>query len=198
MESPKLFQKIPDVLLPQEVEALLAAPNVRDTKGLRDKAILEVMYATGMRVSEAADVRMQDVNLEVGFVRCRGKGNKERVVPLGAKAITSLNKYFATSRKKLAKRSSPDNIFLNRSGKRISRQSLWKIVTQYARTARIKKKIRPHILRHSFATHLLERGAGLRAVQEMLGHSDISTTQIYTHINRDRLKSIHKSFHPRP
>ncbi len=198
LESPKLFKRIPDVLLSQEVESLLDAPSLRDKKGVRDKAILEVMYATGMRVSEVADLRLEDLNLDVGFLRCRGKGNKERIVPLGKKAIIALKRYLDIWRKKYAKRSSPSNVFLSRSAKRISRQSLWKIIKFYAKGAGIKKTIKPHILRHSFATHLLEHGAGLRAVQEMLGHADISTTQIYTHINKDRLKGIHKTYHPRP
>ena len=198
LESPKLFKRIPDVLSIQEIDSILNMPNLKDNKGIRDKAILEIMYATGMRVSEAADLRLGDLNMEVGFLRCRGKGNKERIVPLGKKAIIAIRRYLENARKKLAKRSSSDNVFLNRSGKRISRQSLWKIIKYYAKEAGIKKNIKPHTLRHSFATHLLERGAGLRAVQEMLGHADISTTQIYTHINKDRLKGIHQKYHPRP
>jgi integrase/recombinase XerD len=151
-----------------------------------------------MRVSEAVNLRLDNVNLDIGFLRCIGKGNKERVIPLGRKAIASIKRYLEVSRPRILKKKSSEYLFVSRIGKKISRQSFWKLIKRYAREARIKKPIRPHILRHSFATHLLERGADLRAVQEMLGHSNISTTQIYTHINRDRLKSIHKQFHPRP
>jgi len=198
IDSPKLWKKIPQALSLNEVDALLAQPNIRDRQGIRDKAILETIYATGMRVSEAANLKIANVNLDIGFLRCIGKGNKERVIPLGKKAVSSIIRYIQQSRPKLLKGKDSEFLFLNRSGKRISRQSLWKLIKKYARSARIKKPVRPHILRHSFATHLLERGADLRSVQEMLGHANISTTQIYTHINKDRLKTIHKMFHPRP
>jgi len=198
VDSPKLWKKIPETLSLNEVETLIAQPNIRDKQGIRDKAILETIYATGMRVSEAVNLKVNNVNLEVGFVRCIGKGNKERVIPLGKKAIDSLKRYLEISRPVLLNKKQSEFLFLSRLGKKISRQSLWKIIKRYARQARIKKPIWPHILRHSFATHLLERGADLRSVQEMLGHADISTTQIYTHINKDRLKTIHRTFHPRP
>ncbi len=198
VDSPKLWQKIPETLSLNEIESLLAQPNIRDRQGIRDKAILEILYATGMRVSEIADLKVDNVNLEVGFVRCIGKGNKERVIPLGKKASASLRRYLGSSRSRLLNKKESEFLFISRLGKRITRQSLWKIIKRYAKAARIKKPIRPHILRHSFATHLLERGADLRSVQEMLGHANISTTQIYTHINKDRLKAIHKAFHPRP
>ena len=198
IDSPKLWKKIPETLSLNEVEALLAAPNIRDKQGIRDKAILEVLYATGMRVSEAASLKINNVNLEVGFLRCIGKGNKERVIPLGKKAIESIKRYLENSRPHFLHKKESEFLFLSRLGKNISRQSLWKIIKRYARAQRIKKPIRPHILRHSFATHLLERGADLRSVQEMLGHSSISTTQIYTHVSKDRLKAIHRTFHPRP
>jgi integrase/recombinase XerD len=198
VESPKLWKKIPDTLSVNEVEALLDQPNIRQTQGIRDKAILETLYATGMRVSEAVNLKRDNVNLEIGFLRCIGKGNKERIIPLGKKAISSVKRFIEVSRPTLLKKKESEFLFLNRFGKRISRQSLWKIIKRYAKQARIKKPIKPHILRHSFATHLLERGADLRSVQEMLGHSNISTTQIYTHINKDRLKSIHRMYHPRP
>ena len=198
VDSPKLGKKIPDTLSLAEVDALLTQPDTRDKQGMRDRAILEVLYATGMRVSEAVNLKSNNVNLSVGFLRCIGKGDKERVIPLGKKAINSIQRYIEYGRPKFLKNNTCDLLFLNRSGKRISRQSLWKIIRKYARQAKIKRPIRPHILRHSFATHLLERGADLRSVQEMLGHANISTTQIYTHINKDRLKSIHKMFHPRP
>jgi integrase/recombinase XerD len=180
------------------VDSLLSQPNIRDTQGIRDRAILETLYATGMRVSEAVNLKVDSLNMDIGFLRCIGKGSKERVIPLGRKAIISLKRYLDIARPKLLKRKESEFLLLNRSGKKISRQSLWKIIKKYARQARIKKPIRPHILRHSFATHLLERGADLRSVQEMLGHANISTTQIYTHINKERLKTIHRLFHPRP
>ncbi|MCK9571713.1 MAG: site-specific tyrosine recombinase XerD [Candidatus Omnitrophica bacterium] len=199
IDSPKLWKKIPDTLSLNEVEALIAQPDPLDLQGCRDRAILETLYATGMRVSEAVNLRKDNVNMDVGFLRCVGKGNKERVIPLGKKAIHSIQRYLEFSRPKLlGKNSNAEFLFLNRSGKSISRQSLWKIIKRCGVKAKIKKLIKPHTLRHSFATHLLERGADLRSVQEMLGHSDISTTQIYTHINKDRLKSVHKMFHPRP
>ncbi|MFA5063741.1 MAG: site-specific tyrosine recombinase XerD [Candidatus Omnitrophota bacterium] len=198
IDSPKLWKKIPETLTLNEVEALIMQPDARSVQGLRDRAILETLYATGMRVSEAVNLKKDNVNLDIGFLRCIGKGNKERVIPLGKKAIVSINKYLEGSRPKLLNNKESEFLFVSRFGKKISRQSFWKIVKKYAKSARIKKPIKPHILRHSFATHLLEHGADLRSVQEMLGHSDISTTQIYTHINKDRLKNIHRQFHPRP
>lgn len=198
IDSPKLWKKIPDTLSLNEVNALLAQPNIRDRQGIRDKAILETLYATGMRASEAAGLKVGSVNLDIGFLRCVGKGKKERIIPLGRKAIYSLKRYLEASRPYLLKDKDNEYLLLNRFGKGLSRQTIWKIIKRYARAARIKKPIKPHILRHSFATHLLEAGADLRSVQEMLGHANISTTQIYTHITRERLKTIHKTFHPRP
>lgn len=198
IESPKLWKRIPETLSLNEVEVLIAQPNVRNVQGIRDKAILETLYATGMRVSEAVNLRKDNVNLDIGFLRCIGKGSKERVIPVGKKAIVSIQRYLEVSRPKLLKNKESEFLFVSRFGKKISRQSFWKIIKKHAQAARIKKPIKPHILRHSFATHLLEHGADLRSVQEMLGHSNISTTQIYTHINKDRLKSVHKQFHPRP
>jgi len=199
VDSPKLWKKIPETLSVNEVEALLAQPDVRDPgQGIRDRAILETLYATGMRVSEAVNLKKDNVNLEIGFLRCVGKGDKERIIPIGKKAIAGIKRYLELSRPKLLGKKGSEFLFLNRFAKPISRQSIWKMIKRYARAARIKKPMRPHILRHSFATHLLERGADLRSVQEMLGHSNISTTQLYTHINRERLKSIHRQFHPRP
>jgi len=198
IDSPRLWKKIPQTLSTNEVNALLDQPNIRNKQGIRDRAILETLYATGMRVSEAVNLKTGNVNLDVGFLRCIGKGNKERIIPLGKKAISSIKRYLQLSRPQQLKNKENDSLFLNRFGKKISRQSLWKLIKRYAKEARIKKPIRPHILRHSFATHLLERGADLRSVQEMLGHANISTTQIYTHISKERLKAIHKMFHPRP
>lgn len=198
METPKLWKKIPETLSVAEVEKLIMQPDVRNRTGIRDRAILDILYSTGMRVSEAVNLKLDSVNFDIGFVRCIGKGSKERIVPLGKQARLIVKKYLEVARPEFLKKKTSDFLFLNRSGEKISRQSLWKLIKKYARSARIKKPIRPHILRHSFATHLLERGADLRSVQEMLGHSDISTTQIYTHINKDRLRTIHKMFHPRP
>jgi integrase/recombinase XerD len=197
IETPKTWKTIPDVLNRQEVEKLLGAPSRKGLTGPRDKAILELMYATGLRVSEVKDLKKANVNLEAGFVKCSGKGGKERVVPLGKVAKDAIERYIATSRKKLLSKKEDEHLFLSRLGKRLSRQSIWKIIQKYAKQAGIKKHITPHTLRHSFATHLLEGGAELRGVQEMLGHADISTTQIYTHINKDKLKKVHDKYHPR-
>lgn len=197
LEAPKLWKRLPEVMSLSEVEALINSPNLKDKEGIRDRSIIEMMYATGMRASEVINLKLEDINLEVGFVRCFGKGGKERIVPLGSKAKEALIRYFERVRPKLLKNKTSPEIFLSRLGKKISRQSLWSIIKKYAKVAKIKRQIKPHTLRHSFATHLLEGGADLRSVQEMLGHSDISTTQVYTHIHKDRLKTIHKQFHPR-
>ncbi|MBU4311562.1 MAG: site-specific tyrosine recombinase XerD [Candidatus Omnitrophica bacterium] len=198
IESPKLWKKLPSTLNLEEVVSILNAPNVKDLMGMRDRATLELMYATGMRVSELINLKMDDVNMDVGFVKCLGKGSKERIVPFGKKAKESIARYLDKGRKNFLKQKVSNFLFLTRLGRPMSRQTFWKIIKKYAREARIKKDITPHSLRHSFATHILERGADLRIVQELLGHSDISTTQIYTHVSKDRLKSIHKKFHPRP
>jgi integrase/recombinase XerD len=197
IESPKLWKKLPSVLSMDEVEKLLKCPNLRERMGMRDKASLELMYATGMRVSELINLKMNDVNMDVGFVKCLGKGDKERIVPFGKAAKESISRYLDKSRPAFLKKKISNFLFLTKLGKPMSRQTFWKTIQKYAKEARIKKRITPHSLRHSFATHILERGADLRIVQEMLGHADISTTQIYTHVNKDRLKSIHKKFHPR-
>lgn len=198
LESPKLIRPLPNVLNLTEVEKLLGAPDIKNWMGVRDKAALELMYATGMRVSELVDLTTSTLNLDIGFIKCRGKGDKERIVPIGSQARNSISRYLEKVRPSLLKQKSDSHLFLSRLGRRISRQSFWKMMKKYAGKARIKKEITPHTLRHSFATHLLERGADLRVVQELLGHSDIATTQIYTHINKERLKSIHRQFHPRP
>lgn len=197
LESPKLIRHIPEVLTVAEVDDLMNAPKGRDWMALRDKTALEVMYATGMRVSEVVELMINNVNLDVGFLKCVGKGGKERIVPLGKTAGDFIKRYLEKSRPRIANRSSDNHLFLSRLGRKLSRQSFWKMIKKYTRIAGIKKEIKPHTLRHSFATHLLERGADLRSVQEMLGHANISTTQLYTHINRERLKGIHKKFHPR-
>jgi len=198
IDSPKLWKKVPDTLSLNEVEALISQPDVRDHQGARDKAILETLYATGMRVSESTDLKTNNVNSAIGFLRCIGKGNKERIIPLGKKAIQAIGRYLEFSRPYFLKKKTSEYLFINRSGGKLSRQSVWKLIKRYAKETKIKKPIKVHTLRHSFATHLLERGADLRSVQEMLGHSNISTTQIYTHIDKERLKTIHKQFHPRP
>jgi integrase/recombinase XerD len=197
IESPKIEKKIPSFLDFEEVERLLKAPNLKKTRGIRDRAILEVMYATGMRVSEISSLNLSDVNLEVGFIRCKGKGAKERIIPLGKVAQRFLQKYFCEARNKLLGKKTSPYLFLAQGGKNLSRQSIWKMIKRMVKKAKIKKEVSPHTLRHSFATHLLERGADLRSVQEMLGHASITTTQVYTHINRVRLKEIHRKFHPR-
>jgi len=198
LSLPKLWRKLPEVLSPDEVDNILAGPNLKTKQGLRDKAALELMYATGMRVSELAGLKLNDLNLDMGFVKCIGKGQKERIIPLGKYASKALSSYLNKARPEFLKQTDEVHLFLSRLGKRVSRQTFWKNIKTYTKKSRMKKEITPHTLRHSFATHLLERGADLRTVQEMLGHSDISTTQIYTHINKERLKQIHRKFHPRP
>ena len=198
LESPKLIRPLPNVLSVAEVGKLLHSPDVRDWMGIRDKAALELMYATGMRVSEMVELETTTLNLDIGFIKCKGKGDKERIVPIGSHAARAITRYMQKVRPSLLKNKDERHLFITRLGKKVSRQSFWKMIKKYAKKAGIKKDIMPHTLRHSFATHLLERGADLRVVQELLGHSDIATTQIYTHINKERLKSIHKQFHPRP
>lgn len=197
IDIPRFHKKLPGVLTIEEVEALLNAPDTKKVKGLRDKAMLELLYATGLRVSELLNLKVDSVNLEVGYIITLGKGSKERVIPMGEVARNWVKEYMERVRPSFLKDSSTPFVFLNPSGRRMSRQGFWKIVRGYARGLNIKKPITPHTLRHSFATHLLENGADLRAVQTMLGHADISTTQVYTHINRERLKEIHRQFHPR-
>ena len=199
LDSPKLWKRIPDSLSVDDVEKLLIKPDARDNLGIRDRAILEVLYATGIRVSEAVNLNLNDLNRDVGFLKCTGKGQKERIVPVGKKAQAALTAYIEKVRFQLARSGSPNSgLFLTRLGKKMTRQMLWKIVKRYANLTNIKKPITPHTLRHSFATHLLERGADLRVVQELLGHADITTTQIYTHVDKERLKAIHRKFHPSP
>ncbi|HOW34827.1 MAG TPA: site-specific tyrosine recombinase XerD [Candidatus Omnitrophota bacterium] len=198
VETPKLWKRVPDVLSAMEIESMIKSASGRGWQVVRDNAILELLYASGMRVSELVDLKVESVNLDVGYVRCIGKGRKERIVPVGKKAQAAVKRYLDQVRGKLLKSNFTSILFLSRLGKKISRQSVWKIIKLYAKKAKIKKMVKTHTIRHSFATHLLEHGADLRSVQEMLGHSDISTTQIYTHVDRERLRSIHKQFHPRP
>ena len=195
LESPKSWQSLPKFLIAEEVERLLDAPDTAMDTGMRDKAMLEVLYATGLRVSELVGLKVTDVNLDMGFLTTLGKGSKERTVPLGQSAIGWLRRYLEVRSRWLKDKTSP-LLFLNQSGSAVSRQAFWKLIVEYGNRAKIGH-ITPHLLRHSFATHLLENGADLRSVQLMLGHSDISTTQIYTHVTNERLKHIYKQFHPR-
>ncbi|MDV7764395.1 site-specific tyrosine recombinase XerD [Peribacillus sp. CSMR9] len=198
IETPKPERSLPKVLSMEEVEALLEAPKILDEFGLRDKAMLELMYATGMRVSELISMDVGDVHGSMGFVRCVGKGKKERIIPIGQTALSAIEHYMEGARGRLAStKHRTDSLFLNHHGNRLTRQGFWKILKKLVKSAQIEKEITPHTLRHSFATHLLMNGADLRAVQEMLGHADISTTQIYTHITNVRIKDVYSKFHPR-
>ncbi|HEX6085999.1 MAG TPA: site-specific tyrosine recombinase XerD [Thermoanaerobaculia bacterium] len=196
IENPKLWSNLPKSLQPAEVEALLAAPDRSTPEGLRDAAMLELLYATGLRVSELIKVRVDELVMDAGFLRTIGKGSKERIVPFGDTARDVIVQFIERGRAELDKYADP-HLFLSRLGRPMTRQSFWMKITRYAREAGIKAHISPHVLRHSFATHLLENGADLRSVQMMLGHADISTTQIYTHIHAQRLKSLYERFHPR-
>jgi integrase/recombinase XerD len=197
LESPRLARKLPEILSPAEVERLLQQPESQTLLGGRDRAMLEVLYAGGMRVSELVKLTLNQVNLEGGYILLYGKGSKERVVPIGQEALKWVIRYLNTIRPSLLKGKESPYLFVNRSGKPLSRQRFWQTLQVYGRRAGIGKKITPHLLRHSFASHLLEGGADLRSVQVMLGHSDISTTQIYTHVTGERLKKIHQRYHPR-
>lgn len=197
IETPKKSRKLPDVLSVRDVNALL------DIKGgglleVRNRAMLEMMYATGLRVSELISLKLSDLHLTMGFVQCFGKGSKERIVPIGKVAAKAVEHYIQNARQLLIRKNrTEDTLFVNQHGRPLTRQGFWKILKAAAKDAGLKKEIKPHTLRHSFATHLLENGADLRAVQEMLGHSDISTTQIYTHVTKTRLKDIYETYHPR-
>jgi integrase/recombinase XerD len=197
LDSPRIWRALPKVLSFAEVEALLAAPDRSEPRGLRDAAMMEVLYATGLRVSELLRLRLGDLHLDAGYLRCWGKGSKERVVPLGSEADATLQAYLAGARPVLLGDRRTDYLFVSRRGGAISRQGFWKSIKKYGRKAAIRTPLSPHVVRHSFATHLLENGADLRAVQVMLGHADISTTQIYTHVNRERLRRLYEDFHPR-
>jgi integrase/recombinase XerD len=200
LESPKIRRHLPGYLRLEEVEKLLEQPDSQTPMGVRDRAMLEVLYSTGLRVSELIGLRVSDLDSKVGCVRCIGKGDKERIVPVGKKALSMVDKYLREGRPDLlrsAKASAGPALFVNRRGVALSRVGVWKILSAYGRRAGLRVALTPHMLRHSFATHLLERGADLRSVQLMLGHADISTTQIYTHVVEERLKQIYKAHHPR-
>lgn len=197
VDLPKRTKDLPTFLEVDEIEKLLAIPDVRTARGRRDKAMIELLYATGLRVSELVNVESDAVNLDRGFVMTRGKGDKERIVPIGEQAMQSISEYIDSARGDFLKGKTSGFLFLRRGGKPMTRQGFWKLLKEYARLAGIQKEISPHKLRHSFATHLLERGADLRAVQAMLGHADLSTTEIYTHVNRERLRRIYEAHHPR-
>lgn len=194
----KISRKLPEVLSFYEVDKILQMPKVDDVAGLRDKAILELLYSSGLRVSELINLKINDLFFDDEIVRVLGKGSKERIVPMGSSAIEWIKKYLLHSRPSLEKKmKSQNHLFLNKKGTKLSRMAIWQIVDKYSKEAGIEKEVHPHIFRHSFATHLLEGGADLRAVQEMLGHADISTTQIYTHVDRNYIRQVHREHHPR-
>ena len=195
MEPFKVRKKIPEAINENEIQKMLAAPDLKKKEGIRDRAMLELLYSAGVRVSELVNLELTDIDLEEKILRCFGKGSKERVVPVGDRVVDTLAKYIP-ARRQFGKKFSP-HLFITRLGKKFTRGGIWKIVKAYAKSAGITKDVYPHIFRHSFATHLLAGGADLRSVQEMLGHADIATTQIYTHVDRSRLKKVHKQFHPR-
>lgn len=197
IETPKYEKKLPDVLDVEEVIQLLETPDLNKNNGYRDRTILELLYATGMRVTELIQIEIDDVNLIMGFVKVFGKGNKERIIPLGDTVIEYLDTYINSVRPQLLKKTVTNVLFLNMHGRPLTRQGIWKLIKQYGLKANINKTLTPHTLRHSFATHLLENGADLRAVQEMLGHSDISTTQLYTHVSKSQIRKMYNEFHPR-
>jgi integrase/recombinase XerD len=201
MESPKARRTLPTYLRMEDVDRLLNQPDPATPQGLRDRAILEVLYSTGLRVSELVHLKVSDMDMRMGCLRCIGKGDKERLVPVGRRALAAVQTYLGKSRPLLLGKRPAGNavpwLFINRFGNRLSRIAIWRLLTAYGRRAGIRARLSPHKLRHSFATHLLERGADLRSVQLMLGHADISTTQIYTHVMQERLKQVYKAHHPR-
>lgn len=197
IESPKFRQSLPEFLSLEEVERLLRQPDQTSAVGIRDRAMIELMYSTGLRVSELCGMRASDLQMDPGCLRCVGKGNKERLVPVGRQALKSVQQYIERVRPKWLPETGSPYLFLNQQGRKVDRITFWKVLVKYGRQAGLRKSLTPHMLRHSFATHLLDRGADLRSVQMMLGHSDISTTQIYTHVVEERLKQVYKAHHPR-
>ncbi len=196
LSSPRIWLKLPHFLTVEEVESLLKQPDETKIRGVRDRAMLELLYATGLRVSELVSLKLKDLNMADGFLLCRGKGGKERVVPIGESARQAIQEYLAEVRPKMLKKAS-DSVFLTSHGRAFTRQGFWKLLKTYAKKSGLDLRISPHILRHTFATHLLERGADLRSVQLMLGHTQITTTQIYTHVSRERLRKVYDKYHPR-
>ncbi|TYQ18302.1 UNVERIFIED_CONTAM: integrase/recombinase XerD [Acetivibrio alkalicellulosi] len=196
LESPKVEKKLPQILSTKEVELLLEQPKCDDLKGFRDKAMLELLYATGIRVTELICLNVNDINIDMGFIRC-SKGTRERMIPIGSLSVNAISEYLKKSRDLLIQSSDETALFVNVNGKRLTRQGFWKIIKQYKNQAQINKDITPHTLRHSFAAHLLENGADLRSIQEMLGHSDISSTQIYAQMAKSKIKEVYKKTHPR-
>ncbi len=197
LESPKPEKKLPNVLTLEEVEMLLAQPDKNSIKGIRDKAMLELLYATGVRVSELMELNCDDLNLDMGYIKCGNKRFKERIIPIGSMAKSAVENYIKNARKKLIRNEKEKALFVNYNGTRLTRQGFWKIIKQYTLKSKINKEITPHMLRHSFAIHLLQNGADLKSVQEMLGHADISTTQIYTLITKNKIKEVYNKAHPR-
>ncbi|MBI4457056.1 MAG: site-specific tyrosine recombinase XerD [Acidobacteria bacterium] len=197
LETPKSWSRLPKYLSESEVEAILQSPDSSTRHGLRDKAMMELLYATGLRVSELVNLRLDEIDIRVGYVRCVGKGDKERIVPLGEAARRWIFEYLERGRPQYLKGKTSDILFLSQQGSNLTRQHFWELIKKYGKRANLRKSLSPHTLRHSFATHLLEHGADLRSVQLMLGHADISTTQIYTHVTRERLRRIYDQFHPR-
>ena len=197
VRAPRMLKSLPRFLTLEEVDQLLAAPDGATALGARDAAMIELLYATGLRVSELVTLRLRDLNPEGGYLRCLGKGSKERLVPMGRKAAQRVRAYVEAARPLLLDGGSETRLFLNNRGGAMTRQGFWKVLKKYGHAVGLRGRLSPHVLRHSFATHLLERGADLRSVQMMLGHADISTTQIYTHINRERLRRVYREFHPR-
>lgn len=198
IESPKRWRTLPETVRYEQVEALLKAPDPRDEFFLRDRALLELLYATGLRVSEVVDLTLEQINLKLGYVRCIGKGRKERVVPVGRAAIAAMEVYLTELRPRLQGDRHAPTLFLSRTGRALDRTNMWRLVRKYAAVAGIDARVSPHTLRHCFGTHLLAGGADLRIVQELLGHTDVSTTQIYTHVDVTQLKHVHRKYHPRP
>ncbi|MBN1796616.1 MAG: site-specific tyrosine recombinase XerD [Sedimentisphaerales bacterium] len=198
LEAPKLWQRLPVICSKEKVLDLLNAPDPKEQFYLRDKAMLELLYATGMRAGEMASLKVQDLNFKIGYLRCIGKGKKERIIPVGRTALEAAQEYLKELRPALVKPFSDDYLMLSRTGRGLSRIEIWRLIKKYANRAGMPKNLTVHTLRHCFATHLLSGGADLRSVQEMLGHVDISTTQIYTHVDQERLRKVHRQFHPRP
>ncbi len=197
MDAPRIWRLLPETLSPAEVDRLLTAPKLEQRLGLRDRAMLETLYGTGLRVSEACSLCLEHLHFDAGYLRCRGKGNKERVVPLGGQAARFLERYLAECRPRLARDPAIRHVFLNNRGRPLDRRSVWVMIRRQARAAGVQRAVSPHTLRHSFASHMLAHDAPLRVIQEMLGHADIATTQIYTHIDSARIKSVHQKYHPR-